>query len=99
MEDLDIQPGSVGWMIDDIRMTGVSNRIGIRAQAGDITNDQCGLRAAYAAPSPACFGSEVQFLDRHEGVGLFDASTGQPYPIEYMWNIGTPALGAAFRRR
>lgn len=93
MQDLNIQPGSIGWLIDNVKVTGVSNRIGIRMQAQDLVADPCALVADFAATDPACFGQDVQFLDRHTGIGLFqvpgDPEPGEPWPIEYEWSIGS----------
>lgn len=92
LQDLEVQNGSLGWFLDQIQVTGVSNRKGIKLQTAHITDEPCGLTADFAADDPGCFGSEIQFLDRHTGVGTFAPAVppdpSLPYPIEYEWRIG-----------
>jgi PKD repeat protein len=90
LQDLEVQNGSIGWFVDEVKITGVSNRLAMRVQATNLTVEACGITADFAADDPACFGEDVQFLDRHTGIGLFDTSVtpSVPYPLEYEWIVG-----------
>ncbi len=92
LQDLEVQNGSMGWFIDQVQVTGVSNRMGLSIQTANLTTEPCSITAGFTAPDPSCFGSDVQFLDRHTGVGSFDPGTGLPYPLEFEWVIGALRL-------
>lgn len=90
LQDLEVQNGSIGWLLDDVRITGISNRVAMRVQDTNLTTEACGIRANFTAADPSCHGEDVQFYERHEGVGQFDTSVSPsvPYPLEFEWIIG-----------
>src|SRR6185436_1733091 len=72
LQDLKIPNGNLGWFLDAVNLTGVSNRTDMVPQTANLNTEPCGIVADFVADDPACFGEDVQFLDRHTGVGTFD---------------------------
>ena len=92
LQDLDIQSGRVGWLLDDIRLEGVGTRSAFALESGTPAEDPCGIIATVETTSADCFGEEVYVFDRHSGLGMFDSGTGSPFPIEYEWSIGSATI-------
>ncbi|MEM7246345.1 MAG: S8 family serine peptidase [Acidobacteriota bacterium] len=96
MQDFEIQNGFAGWLQDSVRVTGVSDSLGLGLQSFDNMVETCQLMAAFESSSPDCFDEEVTFFDRHSGLGLFGPG-GTPLPLEFEYELvgdaGTLNLG------
>lgn len=92
LQDLDIQSGRIGWLLDDISFEGVSTRSAFSLETGSPAVDPCGIIAMVETTSADCEGEETYVFDRHSGLGMFDPGTGSPFPIEYEWSIGSATI-------